>query len=138
MYYRIGERIEEFEPTTFENIPFQYIAVIGSEEWTDSNRKFDMGIEWDINIEEITSTRAEVNFDSLTGTFSIPSRKNISGANHKYLHAAYADCGMVRNELRLYAGAWFTGSVSDSYRGQRTDRYCKPDLFQAQEMALNA
>ena len=87
MYYRIGERIEEFEPTTFENIPFQYIAVIGSEEWTDSNRKFDMGIEWDINIEEITSTRAEVNFDSLTGTFSIPSRKNISGANHKFAFA---------------------------------------------------
>jgi len=49
MYYRIGARIEEFEPATFENIPFQYVAVIGSGEWIDSNRKFDMGIEWDIN-----------------------------------------------------------------------------------------
>ena len=29
MYYKIGERIEEFEPTTFDNIDFQYIAVIG-------------------------------------------------------------------------------------------------------------
>ncbi len=49
MYYRIGARIEEFEPATFENIPFQYVAVIGSGEWIDSNRKFNMGIEWDIN-----------------------------------------------------------------------------------------
>ena len=28
MYYKIGEKIEEFEPTTFENIPFQYVAVM--------------------------------------------------------------------------------------------------------------
>lgn len=87
MYYKIGEKIEEFEPTTFENIPFQYVAVISSEEWIDSNRKFDMGIEWDIDINEITSTRAEVNFDSLTGTFSVPSRKDLSGKVHKFAFA---------------------------------------------------
>lgn len=87
MYYRIGERIEEFEPSSFENIPFQYVAVISSEEWIESNRKFDMGIEWDINIDEISNTRAEVNIDSLTGTFSIPSRKNISGPNHRFAFA---------------------------------------------------
>lgn len=87
MYYKIGERIEEFEPASFENIPFQYVAVISSEEWISSNRKFDMGIEWDINTDEITSTRAEVNIDSLTGTFSIPSRKNISGPHHRFAFA---------------------------------------------------
>ncbi|MBO4408863.1 MAG: magnesium transporter CorA [Clostridiales bacterium] len=87
MYYKIGERIEEFEPSTFENIPFQYVAVISSKEWIESNRKFDMGIEWDINIDEISNTRAEVNIDSLTGTFSIPSRKNISGPNHRFAFA---------------------------------------------------
>lgn len=87
MYYKIGERIEEFEPDSFENIPFQYIAVIGSEEWIDSNRKFNMGIEWDISLDDITSTKAEVNIDSLTGTFSIPSRKNLSGPNHKFAFA---------------------------------------------------
>ncbi len=87
MYYRIGERIEEFEPTTFENIDFQYIAVISSEEWINSNRKFDMGIEWDINTDDITDTRAEVNIDSLTGTFSVPSRKDISGHNHNFAFA---------------------------------------------------
>lgn len=87
MYYKIGERIEEFEPTTFENIDFQYIAVVSSEEWVNSNRKFDMGIEWDINLDEISDTRATVNIDSLTGTFSIPSRKDIFGPKHKFAFA---------------------------------------------------
>lgn len=87
MYYKIGERIEEFEPTSFEHIPFQYIAVISSEEWYSSNRKFDMGIELDINLDEIATTCADVNIDSLTGTFYIPSRKNIFGPYHKFAFA---------------------------------------------------
>ena len=87
MYYKIGERIEEFEPTSFENIDFQYIAVVSSEEWVNSNRKFDMGIEWDINLDEISDTRATVNIDSLTGTFYIPSRKDIFGPKHKFAFA---------------------------------------------------
>ena len=72
MYYKIGERIEEFEPDSFENIPFQYIAVIGSEEWIDSNRKFNMGIEWDISLDDITSTRN--GFDGRYG-YQTDSRK---------------------------------------------------------------
>ena len=87
MYYKIGERIEEFNPTSFENIDFQYIAVVSSEEWVNSNRKFDMGIEWDIDLGEISDTRATVNIDSLTGTFSIPSRKDIFGPKHKFAFA---------------------------------------------------
>lgn len=87
MYYKIGSRIEEFEPTTFDNIPFQYIAVISSEEWINSNRKFDMGIEFDVNLDDITNTGADVNIDSLTGTFYIPSRKNIFGPYHKFAFA---------------------------------------------------
>ena len=46
-----------------------------------------MGIEWDINTDDITDTRAEVNIDSLTGTFSVPSRKDISGHNHNFAFA---------------------------------------------------
>lgn len=87
MYYKIGERIEEFEPSTFDDLPFQYIAVIGSDEWIKSNRKFDLEIEWDINVDSITSTGAEVQIDSLTGTFCIPSRDNISGPYHRFAFA---------------------------------------------------
>nr|MCR5341367.1 magnesium transporter CorA [Saccharofermentans sp.] len=87
MYYKIGERIEPFEPKSFDNIAFQYIAVISSEEWINSNRKFNMGIEWDFNFDEITSTGAEVNIDSLTGTFCIPSREVFSERYYKFAFA---------------------------------------------------
>ena len=87
MYYKIGERIEEFEPESFENLPFQYVAVVGSDEWASSNRKYNMGIEWDLNVDEITDTLAEVNIDSLTGTFSIPDRRNITGQYHNFAFA---------------------------------------------------
>lgn len=87
MYYKIGERLEEVKPKSFENLGYQYVAVISSQEWVKSNKYFGMGIEWDINLEEITDTHAEVNIDSLTGTFSIPSRKNTSGPKHNFAFA---------------------------------------------------
>jgi magnesium transporter len=87
MYYKIGERLEEVNPKSFENLGYQYVAVINSQEWIKSNKKFGMGIEWDINLDEITDTHAEVNIDSLTGTFSIPSRKNTSGPKHNFAFA---------------------------------------------------
>ncbi|HAU50165.1 MAG TPA: magnesium transporter CorA [Clostridiales bacterium] len=87
MYYKIGERLEEVKPKSFENLGYQYVAVISSQEWVKSNKNFGMGIEWDINLEEITDTHAEVNIDSLTGTFSIPSRKNTSGPKHNFAFA---------------------------------------------------
>ena len=46
-----------------------------------------MGIEMDISIENIHTTKAEVNYDSLTGTFSIPSRRDITGEDYKYAFA---------------------------------------------------
>ncbi len=87
MYYKIGERLEEVKPKSFENLGYQYVAVISSQEWVKTNKKFGMGIEWDINLDEITDTHAEVNIDSLTGTFSIPSRKNTSGPKHNFAFA---------------------------------------------------
>ena len=87
MFYKIGERLEEVKPKNFENLKYQYVAVISSEEWIKNNKKFSMGMEWDINLDEITDTHVEVNIDSLTGTFSIPSRKNTSGPRHNFAFA---------------------------------------------------
>ena len=87
MYYKIAERLEEVKPKSFENLGYQYVAVISSQEWVKTNKKFGMGIEWDINLDEITDTHAEVNIDSLTSTFSIPSRKNTSGPKHNFAFA---------------------------------------------------
>lgn len=38
----------------------------------------------DINTDEIHNTKVEVNYDSLTGTFCVPSRRNITEVSYKY------------------------------------------------------
>ena len=46
-----------------------------------------MGIEMDIDLSVIHSTKAEVNYDSLTGTFSVPDREKISDPNTNFAFA---------------------------------------------------
>ena len=46
-----------------------------------------MGIELDIEPDNIHNTKAEVNYDSLTGTFSVPSRRDICGDDYQYAFA---------------------------------------------------
>ena len=65
----------------------QYVAVLTSAEWLENKDRFDMGIEMEIDPAAIDSTKAEVNYDSLTGTFSIPDRENIAGANTTFSFA---------------------------------------------------
>ena len=43
-----------------------------------------MGMDNEIDLSEIFLTKAEVNYDSLTGTFAIPDRKNPSGDDLKF------------------------------------------------------
>ena len=40
MYYKIGEKIEEFTPDAIDNIPFQYVAVIGTPSRAPSQIEF--------------------------------------------------------------------------------------------------
>lgn len=44
-----------------------------------SPRPFDMDIDMEFNIDVANSTKAEVNSDSLTGTFKIPDRRDLLG-----------------------------------------------------------
>ena len=83
MYYYIGETLEgrEIRP---EN---RYVAVLDTSQWTELKETFDMGIDLDMNIREIYGTKAEVNYDSLTGTFSVPNRENLSGEDHTFAFA---------------------------------------------------
>ncbi len=87
MYYLIKhtlEEVNESEPLKGKN---QYVSVLTSAEWAEKSEQFDMGIEMDINLSAISSTKAEVNYDSLTGTFSIPDRNSISGPQATFAFA---------------------------------------------------
>ena len=48
---------------------------------------FDLGIDLEMNLSEIYGTKAEVNYDSLPGTFSVPDRNNLSGKDSKFAFA---------------------------------------------------
>ena len=65
----------------------QYAAIVGSEEWKKRADIFDMLIDLEPEQEEPLETKAIVNYDSLTGSFCIPDRENISGIRHSFRFA---------------------------------------------------
>ena len=87
MYYLIKSTLEECNEEELLKGEYQYVVVLSPKEWHDKQGIFDMGIELDINLEDIHNTKAEVNYDSLTGTFSIPSRRDICGKDYQYAFA---------------------------------------------------
>lgn len=87
MYYTIEETLKETEQTSLLDRSAQFVAVLTPAEWNKSREGFDMGIDLEPEIPKVFMTKAEVNYDSLTGTFSIPDRKNLSGDDLNFAFA---------------------------------------------------
>lgn len=87
MYYYIKNKLEKTNKPDFKGKNGKFVAVLTSAEWLECREQFDMGIEMDIDLSVIHSTKAEVNYDSLTGTFSVPDRENISAPNTNFAFA---------------------------------------------------
>ena len=87
MYYYIRNTLEKAEKLNFTKKNSRYVAVLTSGEWLACKEQFDMGIEMDIDLSSIHSTKAEVNYDSLTGSFCVPDRNHISEPNTKFAFA---------------------------------------------------
>ena len=67
----------------------QFVAVLTPDEWLDHADDFDMGIDLGAEIDPATirTTRAEVNYDSLTGTFLIPDRDDLQSEPARFAFA---------------------------------------------------
>ncbi|WP_295154131.1 CorA family divalent cation transporter [uncultured Ruminococcus sp.] len=78
MFYYIKNTLENAKLPADKKYPAQFVAVLTSAEWQEQRERFDMGIEMDIDLSAVHSTKAEVNYDSLTGTFSVPDRSDPS------------------------------------------------------------
>ena len=74
MFYLIDQTLEKVDVQGTYKGNKQYVAVLTMEKWLEQRDNFDMGIEQDIDLTEIYNSKAEVNFDSLTGNFLIPDR----------------------------------------------------------------
>lgn len=87
-YYLLEERIR---PCNAEDIhsgtDSKYVAVLTTPEWKEERDSFDMGIELEPDAGNIHNTKAEVNYDSLTGTFLIPDRQDIKEKDFRFAFA---------------------------------------------------
>ena len=78
MFYLIEDTLRKVTRKEIQKSTSQYVAVLTYDEWKKERDSFEMGIDIDSDILEIYTTKAEVNYDSLTGSFSIPHRNNLS------------------------------------------------------------
>lgn len=81
MFFLIRETLEEVGLETFKRDTSQYVAILSPEDWILNQEAFDMGIDLEPDTDEIFTTKAEVNFDSLTGSFYIPDRSDLSAVS---------------------------------------------------------
>lgn len=74
MYYQIKNVLEESDENCIRDSKTQFAVALTSDEWMKTKNRFDMGIDIEPFNDEILSSEAKVNYDSITGTFSIPDR----------------------------------------------------------------
>jgi len=85
MYYLIKESLIPCGADEIFRDETQYAAVLTVEEW--QKQRESLGIAIDMETGALQETKAVVNLDSLTGTFSIPDRASISGPPHRFAFA---------------------------------------------------
>ena len=85
--YLIKDTLDECRPEEVRGGGCQYVAVLTPDEWASNSGAFDMGIDMDLNPDAISATRADVNYDSLTGTFLIPDRNDLWGEPFRFAFA---------------------------------------------------
>ncbi len=87
MYYLIRSILTEVKREELARQPGPYVAVLTRNEWLQERGSFDMGIDIDPFSHQIHSTKAEVNYDSLTGSFSIPDRADAEAEETRFAFA---------------------------------------------------
>ena len=87
MYYLIRSTLTPVTRDKLAEHSAPYVAVLTRSQWLIERGSFDMGIDIDPFAHEIHSTKAEVNYDSLTGSFSIPDRFDLEGEETRFAFA---------------------------------------------------
>ena len=87
-YYLLEETMRPCEAGDLQGrTGSQYVAVLTTPEWEHERERFDMGIELEPDAVHIHNTKAEVNYDSLTGTFQLPDRQNLKERDFRFAFA---------------------------------------------------
>ena len=73
MYYLIREALEPCDAGAATGSGAPYVAILTPEEWRRDRDMFSMGIDMESEPAAAITTRAVVNYDSLTGSIAVPS-----------------------------------------------------------------
>ena len=90
MYYLIGETPEPCAEQALAGAIARkqpFAAVLTPDEWARREAAFDMGIDFEPDVNAALDTQAEVNYDSITGTIFIPDRANPDGPEARFAFA---------------------------------------------------
>ena len=87
MYYQIRSTLTAVPREQLARRTVPYVAVLTRSQWLIERSSFDMGIDIDPFAHEIHSTKAEVNYDSLTGSFNIPDRVDPEAEDTRFAFA---------------------------------------------------
>ena len=120
-YYLLTDTVQPCtEEELFARTGNKYVAVLTTAEWARDQDRFDMGIELELDSRDIHNTKAEVNYDSLTGTFRIPDRENIGSKDYRFAFA------LDEKGIVFIDDSGKAEQMIDSIR--RTKRWRKPSL----------
>lgn len=110
MYYLIEESLKEVTKEEFEKTRKIRIALLDRKEWKKEKNDLPLSKEIGNEQDEMLTSKANVNYDSLSGTFSIPDRNDM---DHEEFRFAYAmnqknvvivdDSGYMKNVLEEIA-----------------------------------
>lgn len=103
--YMINEQLTRCHLEEVKNGHNPYVIILTRSEWMDSSESFDMGIELEPDVQEIMMTKADVNYDSITGTFRIPDRNDFESPGRSFAFAldekgiVFIDDGIAATEI---------------------------------------
>lgn len=87
MYYLMKEKLEQCNLDDIAKVKSPYVAVVSKNEFENNSDIFDMGIDLDTDFIPYGVTKAEVNYDSITGSFDIPNKEDFDAEPHKFAFA---------------------------------------------------
>ncbi len=89
MFYAVHESLTPYSLAEIKSLPAEvpFVAVLNSREWREIGEELGIEIDMEMDLDAPWETKAVVNRDSLTGSFSIPDRQQISGARHTFSFA---------------------------------------------------
>ena len=87
MYYLIRESLVPCEPAAVREGAAPYAAAVTAGEWKENKELFGMGMDMEAEPAAMPVTRAVVNYDSLTGSISLPAKRPTDMGEYSFAFA---------------------------------------------------